>query len=91
MFVEKMEIVWTGHAEERQQQWEQRLGVTRQEIETVLTDPEQIVTEDNVEIAQSRYGNGLLRVVFVKVGAIHRILTMYWTNQVRRYWQEEKS
>jgi hypothetical protein len=84
-----MEIVWTGHAQERQQQWEQRLGITKQQIEAILIEPEQIVIEEDVAIAQSRYGNGLLRVVFVKIGATHRILTVYWTNQVRRYWQEE--
>jgi hypothetical protein len=84
-----MKIIWTLHAEERQQQWEQRLGITRQVVELALLNPGQVVIEDNVKIAQSRYGKGLLRIVFAEVGTTHRILTLYWTNQVRRYWQEE--
>jgi hypothetical protein len=85
----KMEIVWTLHAEERQRQWEQRLSITRQEVETVLRDPEQVVPDDEgVLVTQSRRGNGLLRVAFVQIGSTQRILTLYWTNQVSRYWQE---
>jgi hypothetical protein len=64
---------------------------TKQAVEAALLNPEQIVTEDEVKFAQSRYGNGLLRIVFAEIGATYRILTLYWTNQVRRYWQEEPS
>ncbi len=57
-----MEIVWTQHAEERQQQWEQRLGITRQEVEAVVINPEQMIPDDEgILVAQSRRGNGLLR------------------------------
>jgi len=84
-----MEIVWTLHAEQRQRQWEQRLGITRQEVETVLHSPEQVVPDDEgVLVAQSRRGHGLLRVAYVQIGSTQRILTLYWTNQVSRYWQE---
>lgn len=83
-------IVWTQHAEERQQQWEIRLGITREEVEAVLLNPEQIVPEDQgVLVAQSKRGNGLLRIPYAEIGASKRILTLYWTNQVKRYWQEE--
>ncbi|BAU13298.1 hypothetical protein LEP3755_38370 [Leptolyngbya sp. NIES-3755] len=85
-----MEIVWTLHAEQRQQQWEERLGITKQEIESVLLAPEQSVPdEEDVFVAQSRRGDGLLRVVYAEVGATYRILTVYWTNQINRYWQGE--
>jgi hypothetical protein len=84
-----MPIVWTRHAEERQQQWEQRLGITRDEVEKILTAPQQIVAENQVFVAQSKRGNGLLRIVFVNIGKTKRILTLYWTNQVNRYWQED--
>jgi len=84
-----MEIAWTKHAEERQQQWEERLGITRSEVEKVLSSPQQIMIEDNVLVAHSQRGKGLLRVVFVEIGNTKRILTVYWTNQIRRYWQEE--
>jgi hypothetical protein len=84
-----MYIVWTRHAEERQKQWQQRLGIAREEVEIVLNNPQQIVIENEVLIAQSKRGNGLLRIVFVNIGNTQRILTLYWTNQVNRYWQEK--
>ncbi len=86
----ELELVWTQHAEERQQQWAQRLNITRQEVEAVVTSPEQIIDDDDegVLVAQSRRGNGLLRVPYVRIGSTKRILTVYWTNQVKRYWQE---
>jgi hypothetical protein len=85
-----VEIVWTQHAEERQQEWEKRLGISREEIEAVLLNPEQILPDDDgVRVAQSRRGNGLLRVPYAEIGTSKRILTVYWTNQIKRYWQEE--
>jgi len=84
-----MQIIWTKHAEERQQQWQQtRPEITREAIETVLSYPEQIVLEDESLIAQSKFGTGLLRVVFIELGNSKRIITFYWTNQIKRYWQE---
>lgn len=84
-----MQIFWTKHAEERQQQWQQRLGITREEVEVVVNHPQQIVIEDEISIAQARRGNGLLRIPFVDVAGTRRIITLYWTNQVTRYWQED--
>lgn len=84
-----MKIFWTKHAEERQKQWQEKLGISREEVETILQKTEQIVQEDQVSVAQSKRGDGLLRVVFVEIGDFQRILTLYWTNQVKRYWQEE--
>jgi len=84
-----MQIVWTRHPEERQQQWHQRLEITSEEVEMVLMNPQQVMVEDDVLVAQSRRGEGLLRVIFVEIGNTKRILLFYWTNQVNRYWQEE--
>lgn len=86
-----MKIVWTKHAEERQQEWEKRLGITKGEVEHALLVPEQVVVEEDVQIAQVKRGKGLLRVPFVEIGSTKRILTLYWTNQVNRYWREEQS
>ena len=87
-----MNIIWTKHAEERQQQWQQqRPEINREAIEAVLRYPEQVVTENDSLIAQSKFGTGLLRVVFIELGNSKRILTFYWTNQVKRYWQEENN
>ena len=83
-----MQIRWTKHAEERQQQWQQKLDITREEIEAILTNPQQIITEDNALIAQSIRGNGLLRIVFADFGDTQKIITLYWTKQISRYWQE---
>ncbi|PZV19787.1 MAG: hypothetical protein DCF21_06790 [Leptolyngbya sp.] len=84
-----MNIFWTKHAEERQQQWEQKLGITRGEVEACLMNPQQIVVEDDISVAQTVRGKGLLRVPFVDIGGTRRIITLYWTNQVKRYWQED--
>jgi hypothetical protein len=87
--VSEKSIVWTKHAEERQQQWGDRLSITKEEAEAVLRNPQQVVVENDVFVAQTKRRNGLLRVVFVEIGGSYRILTLYWTNQVKRYWQEE--
>ena len=79
-----MNVFWTKHAEERQQQWQQRLGITREEVEAVVKVPQQIVIEDDIYVAQSKRGKGLLRVPFADVGETRRIITLYWTNQVIR-------
>lgn len=60
-----MQIVWTKHAQERQQQWEERLRITREEVEAAVTNPQQIIVEEDVLVAQIKRGNGLLRVPFV--------------------------
>jgi hypothetical protein len=52
-----MDIIWTKHGEERQQQWQQkRPEITREEVETVLSYPEQVVAENDVLVAQSKFG-----------------------------------
>ncbi|MGD1932438.1 MAG: DUF4258 domain-containing protein [Leptolyngbyaceae cyanobacterium] len=84
-----MEIYWTKHAEERQQQWQQRLGITREEVEALINNPQQVVIEDEVSVAQGKRGQGLLRIPFADIGDTRRIITLYWTNQVKRYWQED--
>lgn len=84
-----MKIVWTKHAEERQREWEKKLGITRQKVEDLLRAPEQIVPGDmNIRVAQSKIHNGLLRIPFVDVGINRKILTVYWTSRVDRYWKE---
>lgn len=60
-------IVWTLHAQERQRAWEERLGISREEVESVLRRPEQVVPgERELKVAQSQRGLGLLRVVFAE-------------------------
>ncbi len=34
-----MKIVWTKHAEDRQNEWEKKLGITKQEVEDLLKKP----------------------------------------------------
>jgi len=85
-----MKIIWTKHAEERQKQWEQKLKITKKEIEELLNNPEQIVPgEMEVLIAQSRNRDGLLRVLFIQEGDARKIITVYWTSKVEKYWKEE--
>lgn len=85
-----MKIIWTRHAEERQQEWQKKLGITREEVEQVLMNPEQIVPGDlGVLVAQTRRGSGLLRVPFIQTGEDRKVLTVYWTSKVEKYWQGE--
>lgn len=87
-----MRIIWTRHAEERQKEWNRKLGITRQEVENLVGSPEQIVPGDmGVLVAQSRNRNGLLRVPFVERRKDRKILTVYWTSRIERYWKEEKN
>jgi hypothetical protein len=86
-----VKIVWTRHAEERQEEWQKKLGITRQEVEDLLRDPEQVVPGDlEALVAQARRGNGLLRVPFVEAEGERKILTVYWTSKVEKYWREEQ-
>ena len=85
-----MKIIWTRHAEERQKEWEKKLGITSQEVENMLRNPGQIVLGDqDALVAQARRGNGLLRVPFVEVEGNRKVLTVYWTSKVEKYWKEE--
>jgi len=69
-------IVWTRHAEERQKQWEIKKGITREEVERVVSQPEQVVPgEHGVWIAQSRVRGGLLRIPFMEIPEGRKILT----------------
>jgi hypothetical protein len=86
-----MKIIWTKHAEERQKEWEKKRGVTRQEIENLLSNPDQIVPGDMTAfVAHSKRGKGLLRAPFEDTRNGRKILTVYWTSKVEKYWKEEK-
>jgi len=86
-----MKIVWTSHAEERQKEWWKKLGITREEVEKLLMKPEQTVSGDrDVLIAQGRRGKGLLRVAFVEVEESRKVLTIYWTSKIEKYWKKEE-
>jgi len=86
-----VKIIWTKHAADRQLEWEKKLGVTRQEVEEVLSNPEQIVPGDlNTQVAQTRRGKGLLRVPFVEATGNRKVLTVYWTSKIEKYWKGEQ-
>ncbi len=84
-----MKIVWTRHAEERQKAWEKVLGITREEVEDLLMDPQQVVPGDcDVFVAQGKRGKGLLRVPFIEAEGGRKIVTIYWSSKVGKYWKE---
>ena len=86
-----MKIIWTKHAEERQKEWEKRIGITRLEIEDLLKNPEQIVPGDiDTFVAQLKSRNGLLRAPFKETGENRKILTVYWTSKIEKYWKGKK-
>lgn len=41
-------------------------------------------------VAQARIRKGLLRVPFVEIEGKRKILTVYWTSKVERYWKERE-
>jgi hypothetical protein len=82
-----MKVIWTKHAEERRKEWEKKTGITKQEVEHIVRVPGQIVPGDmNTLVAQSKNRNGLLRVPFVEINGDRKILTVYWTSKVEKYW-----
>lgn len=86
-----MKIIWT-HAEERQKEWEKKMGITRNEVEDLLKFPQQIVPGDmDVLVAQSKRGGGLFRAPFKDTEEGRKILTVYWTSKVEKYWKEEEN
>ena len=85
-----MKVIWTRHAIGRQQEWQAKLGITRAEVEEVVMNPAQIVPGDlEALVAQTRRGRGLLRVPFAQAGDDRKILTVYWTSKVEKYWKGE--
>lgn len=84
-----MKFVWTNHALERQKQWQIILGITRDEVEAVVENPEQIVKGDlDIFVAQSKRGNGILRVPFINIKDGKKIITLYWTSKIEKYWKD---
>jgi hypothetical protein len=85
-----MKVIWTKHSETRQKEWERTLQISRLEIENLVSNPEQMVLGDmEVLVAQTKTRGGLLRVPFVESGGTRKILTVYWTSKVEKYWKEE--
>lgn len=84
-----MKIIWTKHAIDRQKEWEKKLGITKQEVEELVRDPEQVVQGDlDILVAQTKTREGLLRAPFKEVSSDRKIITLYWTNKVDRYWRK---
>ena len=85
-----MDIVWTRHAEERLRQWNEERGVTREDVEHVVTTPDQVVPgHGEAQVAQSRQGPGLLRVPYVEEDEGRILLTLYWTSKTDKYWNSD--
>lgn len=84
-----MKFTFTVHALEEMQ----RRGITREQIEPVLAEPEQKVTEygdvicyqSTVDIGAKRY---LLRVMVNETDS--KIVTVYRTSKISKYWRTEK-
>ena len=85
-----MKIIWTIHAEDRQREWERMKGLTREVVQNVVRRPDQVVPGDlSILIAQSQWRGGLLRVPFIETDQGRKLITVYWTSRVRRYWREQ--
>jgi len=72
-----MKIIWTRHAREQQKEWERILGISCEQIENMLKNPEQVVAGyRDVLVAQARWKDGLLRVPFVDTEDGLKIVTV---------------
>ncbi|MBI4596387.1 MAG: hypothetical protein HY730_08440 [Candidatus Tectomicrobia bacterium] len=86
-----MNIIWTKHSQERQKEWEKKMGITKLEVEGLIENPEQIVPGDmGVLVAQTANRNGLLRSLFIETGVGRKIIRVYWTSKVKKYWKEQE-
>lgn len=71
---------------------QKKRGVTRQEVENLLMNPEQIVPGDqDALVAQVKRKGGLLRAPFVETEGKRKVLAVYWTSRVKKYWKEEQN
>ncbi len=67
--------MWTKHAEERQEQWKEKRGITRNEIEDVIGNPGQVVSgHGDAEVAQKRRGPGSIRSRRAGTDSSHGVL-----------------
>ena len=83
-----MKVIWTEHAEHRLLEWSNNRGITRKQVEAVVISPEQNVAgHAGLQVAQSRMDHGLLRVPFFEVEGGRKIVTVYWTSHISRYWE----
>jgi len=65
-----------------------RLGITKEDVEAVLLDPDQVVPgEGEAMVAQKKWAEGLIRVPFIQVEGARKILTVYYTSKIDRYWK----
>ncbi|MHB8232490.1 MAG: DUF4258 domain-containing protein [bacterium] len=84
-----MEIIWTKHAEQRLKEWEKKLTIGKKEIEDILKNPHQTVAGDlDAFVAQFKLNDGLLRIPFKYIEKDIKILTIYWTSKIDKYWKE---
>ncbi len=68
-----------------------KLGITKREVEDLISNPEQIIPGDmDILVAQRMTRNGLLRSPFIDGGVYRKIITVYWTSKIEKYWREEK-
>ncbi len=66
--------------------------MTREEVEDLVSRPVQVVPGDlGTLVAQAPREEGLLRAVFVEEADERRIVTVYWTSRVGRYWRQEEA
>jgi hypothetical protein len=85
-----VEVLISPHADEQIR----NRKLTRERVIHVASEPEQTIPgTKNRYFAQSRYQEGekeyLLRVLVEQVGNELRVITVYPTSKVRKYWRGE--
>lgn len=82
-----MRIYYTKHALEVLKE----RNISSESVENLLKSPEQVTEQVNVSIAQSIVETAgreyLLRVFFIKEEDKIRVITMYLTSKIDKYWR----
>jgi len=71
-------------------EWEKEKGISKTDVEAIIIQPEQVVPGDgDALVAQSRKYNGLIRIPYIEQQTGKKIITVYWTSKVSKYWEEK--
>jgi hypothetical protein len=63
----------------------------KRDVDATVSNPPQLIDGyGDTKIAQDKWGDGVLRIVFVEGPGFRKIVTLYWTSKVVKYWREDE-
>jgi hypothetical protein len=83
-----MKIQYTKHAEATLTERK----IAKETVEELINTPQQVIKgKGNKEIVQGIFKHAdeefLLRVVYVEVKGLTKVITAYWTSKIDKYWE----